>query len=254
MVRNMKRNKIIKTFNLDKIIGLKQLAAFHEAGHAAGIHLNNKARCLPPLSFKIVFKETSRATEADTQTYQANHNDCSASVEGGRLIKLFPPLINGPICELVEHKGSILQWEKDYRARFEADIINLLIGPLAEAKYVAQTDDELFNYKLVNINALKNYGGSSDISLIYEYLQHLSADKQQREEILDELFMEAFNFVNNDENWTAISKLARYIFESNKNIICYEEIILMLDQAIAHFQRQVSFMAQHHYWGWFKEA
>lgn len=254
MVRNMKRNKIIKTFSLDKTIELKRLTVFHEAGHAAGIHLNNKARGLPPLSFKIVFKETNYMAEADVQTFQAHHSECSARVEGGRLIGLLPPLIYSPVCESTEHKGLIPQWEKDHRAKLEADIINLLIGPLAEAKYVAETDDELFNYKLVNLNALKNYGGGSDIYFINKYLQHLSTDKQRRYEILDELFMEAFSFVNNDENWAAITKLARYIFESNKNIICYEEIILMLDQAIAHFQHQVSFTARHHYWGGFKEA
>jgi hypothetical protein len=254
MVRDMKRNKIIKTSNLDKIIEFKRLTVFHEAGHAAGIHLNNKARCLPPLSFKIVFKETDCMEDADVQGFQTHHNDCSARVEGGRLIELLPLFICSPVCESIEPKGSILQWDKGYRAKLEADIVNLLIGPLAEAKYVAETDGELFNHRLVNLKALKNYGGSSDISLVNKYLQHLSADEQQRDGILDELFMEAFDFVNNNENWAAITKLAHYIFESSKDIICYEEIILMLDQAIAHFQRRVSFMATHHYWGWFEEA
>jgi hypothetical protein len=254
MVRIMKRNKIIKTFSLDKTIELKQLTAFHEAGHAAGIHLNNKARCLPPIAFKIVFKDVNSAVNANMQTYQSHHDNCSARVEGGRLIKLLPSFIDGPICELTEHRGSITQWEEDYRIKLEADIVNLLIGPLAEAKYVADTDDELFNHKLVNLKALKNYGGSSDISLANEYLKHLSNDKQRRDEILDELFMEAFNFVNNAENWAAISKLAGYIFESNKNIICHEEIVLMLDQAVTHFQCQVICMARQYCWEWFKEA
>ncbi len=59
------------------------------------------------------------------------------------------------------------------------------------------TDDELFNHQLVNLKALKNYGGSSDLALANEYLQSYSADKQQRDEKLDELFTVAFDFVNN---------------------------------------------------------
>jgi hypothetical protein len=249
MVRNMKRNKIIKTLNLNKIIEHKKLIAFHEAGHAAGIHLNNKAKCLPPLSFKIIFKEMSCVIEADNQTHRMHHNDCSARVEGGRLVELLPCFICGPMRELAEHKYPIAQFEKSHRVNFEADIINLLIGPLAEAKHVANTDDELFNHKLVNLKALKNYGGSSDISLTHEYLRYLSADEPRRSEMLNELFLEAFNFVNDDENWAAITKLAHYILNSHKSVICHEEIVLMLDQAVIHFQHQMSSMPGHSHCG-----
>jgi hypothetical protein len=252
MVGNMKRNKIIETFSLDKIIEHKQLTAFHEAGHAAGIHLNNKARCLPPISFKIVFKEMSSVTETDIQTYQRHHDDCHARVEGGRLVEALPPLIiSGPVGKLLGHPGyggSIVRWEKDQRKKLEADIVNLLIGPLAEAKYIADTDDELFNHKLVNLEALKNYGGNSDISLANEYLRYLSPDKQRRKEILEELFMEAFGFINSDQNWTAITSLAHYILDSRKNIIRYEEVVSMLDQAVDLFQYQLSCIARHQYW------
>ncbi len=40
----MKRNKITDTLSQEKLIEHKQRIAFHEAGHAAGIHLNNQAR------------------------------------------------------------------------------------------------------------------------------------------------------------------------------------------------------------------
>jgi hypothetical protein len=39
----------------------------------------------------------------------------------------------------------------DYIIAFEADIINLLIGPLAEAKYVYNKDGELFNHQLIGL-------------------------------------------------------------------------------------------------------
>lgn len=254
MVRNMKRNKIVKTLSLNKIIEHKKLIAFHEAGHAAGIHLNNQAKYLPSLSFKIIFKEMSCVIEADTKTHQMHHNDCSARVEGGRLVELLPSFICGPMRELTEHKDPVAQFEKSHRVNFEADIINLLIGPLAEAKYVAHTDDELFNHKLVNFKALKNYGGSSDISLTNEYLRYLSADEQRRDEILNELFLEAFNFVNDDENWAAITKLAHYILNSHKSVIYHEEIVLMLDQAIINFQHQIASMPRHPHCGFMYAA
>ena len=220
----MKRSKIIETLIQNKLIEHKQRVAFHEAGHAAAIHLNNKARQLPPVFFKIIFKEMNHMATADALTYQTTPDDFIARVEGGRLVELLPHSIDGLV--------------RDYRIAFEADIINLLIGPLAEAKHVANTDDEPFNHKLVDLKALKNYGGGSDLALANEYLLSFSADKQQRDRKLEELFSIAFNFVNNDVNWAAITKLADYILGSSKNIIGCEEIILMLDQSVAHFQNR----------------
>ncbi len=234
----MKRNKIIEVFNPDKLIDHKKRVAFHEAGHAAGIHLNNKARQLPPVFFKIIFKDMGSVTEADIMAYQTTHDDCIARVEGGRLIEMLPPSVDSLARELTQHNDAMEQLVKDYMAAFEADVINLLIGPLAEAKHVAETDDELFNHQLVHLKALKNYGGSSDLALANEYLQSFSDDKQQRNEKLDELFTVAFDFVNNDANWAAITKLADYILGDSENIIGCEEIVSMLDESIDHFQNR----------------
>ena len=118
---------------------------------------------------------------------------------------------------------------RDYMVAFEADIINLLIGPLAEAKYIYTTDGEPFNHRLVNLNALKNYGGSSDLALAKEYLQSFSACKQQQDKKLDELFVLAFNFINDWANWAAITRLADYILNNNKNIISCEEVISLVE-------------------------
>jgi len=90
-------------------------------------------------------------------------------------------------------------------------------------------DDELFNHKLVDLEALKNYGGGSDLAFAREYLESFSASKQQQDEKLDELFTEACDFVSDYSNWKAITKLANYILESNKNIICCEEVISVLE-------------------------
>ena len=240
MVVNMKRNKIIETLNQDKLIEHKKRVAFHEAGHAAGIHLNNKARQLPPIFFKIMFKDMSGVTAADVVAYQTTHDDCIARVEGGRLIELLPPSLNSLVRELTEHNDAMVQLVKDYMIAFEADIVNLLIGPLAEAKHVADTDDELFSHQIVNLKALKNYGGSSDLALANEYLQSFSADQQQKDEKLAELFALAFDFVNTDANWVAITQLADYILDSSKNILDCEEVGLILDQSVADFQNRKS--------------
>ncbi len=234
----MKRNKIIEAFSQDKLIGQKQRVAFHEAGHAAGIHLNNKARKLPPVFFKIMLKELGNAPETEAMAYQTGDDDCIARVEGGRLIEILPPSIDSFVDELTECHDAMARLVSDYMAAFEADIINLLIGPLAEAKYVAERDDELFNHKLVNLSALTNYGGHSDIILVDEYLQSFSTDKQKKDEKLAELFDAAFDFINNAANWTAISKLAGYILNSSKNIIFCEEVFSTLDQAVVHFQNR----------------
>lgn len=234
----MKRSKIIGTLSQDKLVEHKQRVAFHEAGHAAGIHLNNKARQLPPVFFKIIFKEMSGVTAADIMAYQTTHDDCIARVEGGRLVELLPPSFDSLMQELAEQNDAMMELVKDYKIAFDADIINLLIGPLAEAKHVATTDDELFNHQLVNLKALKNYGGSSDLALANEYLQSFSDDKQQQDEKLDKLFAVAFNFVNNDANWAAINQLAFYILDSSKNIIDSDEIVSVLDQSVEHFQNR----------------
>ena len=57
----MKRNKIIDNYKSHIKNQHKIAITFHEAGHAAAIYLNNKARMLPPIFFQIVFKETEEA-------------------------------------------------------------------------------------------------------------------------------------------------------------------------------------------------
>jgi hypothetical protein len=243
----MKRNIVIGgPIGQNKLMEHKQRVAFHEAGHAAGIYLNNKVRKLPPVFFKIIFKEMSSLTDLDVMAYETTHDDCIARVEGGRLIELLPTSIESLLDNAQEHNEGMTQLIKDYIVAFESDIVNLLVGPLAEAKHVAYTDDEFFNHQIVNLKALKNYGGSSDLALVHEYLQSLSGDQQQKQKKLDELFTEAFNFVNKDENWIAITQLANYILDSRKNIICCEDVISILDQSLDQFKKHRIKARKHH--------
>lgn len=221
----MKRNSVFKSPGQDKLIDHKQCIAFHEAGHAAAIYLNSKARNLPPVFFQIMFKDLNGTSEENLMVYQVTHDDYIAKVKGGRSIKLLPNSNDNN----TGHHDSMASLIKDQMIALEVDIINLLIGPLAEAKHIAETDDELFNPKLVNLKALKNYGGSSDLERANEYLQSFSACKHQQGKKLEELFSLAFNFVNDRANWAAITKLAHYILDSNKNIIDCEEVASLLE-------------------------
>lgn len=248
----MKRNKIMTPPSQDRLLIYKRRIAFHEAGHAAGIHLNNKSKQLAPVSFKLVLKERACEKEEAVVTYQASQDNHIAHVKGGRLIELLPDSFDGFVHNLMKHNEVMTQQVDNYRLAFESDIINLFIGPLAEAKHIADTDDELFNLQLINPQALKNYGGNANLALINEYLQCLFFDKQIDEK-LDELFTEAFDFVNNDVNWAAITQLANYILKSSKCIIHHEDIIFMLDQSVANFTDRRT-KARHHCHGWFKET
>jgi len=225
----MKRNKIVDFCSHNRQQQHKQCIAFHEAGHAVAIYLNNNARNLPPVFFQILFKETNGATDDGVSIYQTTHDDSIARVEGGRLIHSLPYSIDGLAHKLIDRNEAIAPLVRDYMMAFEADIINLLIGPLAEAKHVYSRDDELFNHKLVDLKALKNYGGDSDLELAREYLESFSTSKQQQDEKLDELFTVACDFVSDYSNWKAITKLANYILESNKNIISCEEVVSVLE-------------------------
>lgn len=224
----MKRNKIIDVNKHNRLQQHKLCIAFHEAGHAAAIYLNNKARNLPPIFFQIIFKEISDTSDYDGLAFQRSHDDCVARVEGGRLIQSLPYSVDGLPHKLIDHNEAMAPLVRDYVRAFEADIINLLIGPLAEAKYVHNRDDELFNNKLVNLNSLENYGGGSDLTLVREYIDNFSASKQLQDKKLDELFTAACNFIRDPLNWKAITKLASYILESNKNIISCEEVVSVL--------------------------
>ncbi len=79
------------------------------------------------------------------------------------------------------------------------------------------------------MQALKYYGGEADIAVVNDYLQSYSADKQVQNESLNRLFIQAYNFVSDQENWKAIARLAQYILASDNSIIGCDEVALVLD-------------------------
>lgn len=229
----MKRNEIFESSVQDK---LKHRIAFHEAGYATAIYLNNKARNFPSVFFQIMLEDLNSKPEEDRDC-NTPHEYCIAKVEGGRLITTIPPSIGGSLHKSTDDNDPEAHLIEDYMIAFETDAINQLIGPLAEAKHVADVDDEPFDQRLINLEALKNYGGDAGLALIVNYVQRFFTCRQQQDEKLHELFLAAFNFINDRANWAAITKLANYILKSNNNIISAEEVASLVDEAIISTER-----------------
>lgn len=224
----MKRRHTSNDFYPINHAELSRKTAIHEAGHAAAIYLGNKEKQLPPVFFQLIIKEMNSDFQSNgclCKSYDSCNN-CITKIEGGRLIHTLPSSVDEATSDFSSTQ------KQAYQRAFEADIINLMVGPLAEANYVALRDDEPINPCLVNLNALHFYGGASDLETINEYLECFIADKEQRKKKLSELYLAAFNFINDNSNWRAIMALADYILADTKNILECEEIIAVLD---AHF-------------------
>ncbi|TRW90665.1 hypothetical protein [Candidatus Methylobacter oryzae] len=220
----MKRNYQTDVANFINDQDLIRQIAFHEAGHATGIYLYNKQKQLPEVYFQITIKSPGLLEDGSSGNSSFNYDHFAAVVEGGRLIHSLP-------VALIESAHYVSTAEKDaFQTAFEADMVNLLIGPLAEAKYVALRDGEQFNAHLVNINALHYYGGTSDLEKVYEYLDTFIASKSQHGEKMAELFNLAFQFISSPAYWKAVERLAAYILAKKGNIISCEEAIAVLDQ------------------------
>lgn len=207
--------------------------AFHEAGHAAGIHLNNQANQLPSVFFKIILSshEAADAGNGD-MAYQTPDDISIAKLEGGRLIETLPSSMDSLVLNLSSQKGPIIPLIDAYLLALDTDVINLMVGPLAQAKHVALTDNEPFNHQLVNVQALENYGGRFDLALIDDYLDRYCVDSKDKSDKLQALFNSAFAFVNNAANWAAISKLAQYILGCKDPVIACEKAVAIIEQSL----------------------
>jgi len=222
MKRNYPIDAISSVFDQDLI---KQIV-FHEAGHAAAIHLYNKQKQLPHVHFQITIKKTDHTPTNPFASRAIGQDHFVAMVEGGCLIHSLP-------VTLLESANYFSPDEQDaYRTAFEADMINLLVGPLAEAKHVALRDNESFGKNLINVNALHNYGGTSDLEKVYEYLENFISENNLHEEKIAELFDQAFQFIDSPVHWQAIERLAGYILDNTKNTIGCEEAIAVIDERI----------------------
>ena len=190
--------------------------AFHEAGHAAAIHILNQQKRLPPVFFEIQVKRPTK-----------NSDDFLAKVIDGNLIHNLPIAVIESMLPLTEHEQHSCQ------LAYEADIVNLLVGPMSEAKYVAMRDGEIFNRELVNLDAMRHYGGHSDVERAQHYLEYFVTSKNHRECKLNELLSEAYRFIDNAKHWKCISDLAHFILESRQETVSCDDAITIFDCSLS---------------------
>jgi hypothetical protein len=221
----MKRKHTPNDFDAIDCIELSKKTAIHEAGHAAAVYFGNKQKQLPPVFFQIIMKNCS-----------CNHDNCMTKIEGGRLIHTLPVSVEQA------NNQSFIEQKHVYQQAFEADITNLLVGSLAEAHYVAHRDNELISPLLVPLNVLHNYGGASDLEVVNDYLQCFVPNEQQQKEKVNELFLAAFDFINDYSHWYAITALAEHILKNNNSIIDYTEVTTVLDKHFSDSKKHIRFI------------
>ena len=185
--------------------------AIHKAGHAVAIYLGNRQKRVSPFFFQLYIKEQSNHFQLSHALSLLN-DESIGKLEHDRLIQ---PLLFSTVKATKAISSEQMQ---AYENAFETDVISLLVGPLAEAKYVAMRDGELINPRLVNLNALHHYGGSADLEIINKYLEYFIIEKAEREKKISELFLQAFSFINDRSNWLTITVLAYYVLAGRMNI------------------------------------
>ncbi len=184
---------------------ISRQTAFHEAGHVAAIYLENQRKNLPLIHFEINIGKQDGLVKP-----------LSAKVSGGRLISDLATVIH----QDVSCHGDSSNIDS-FQLVYEADIINFLAGPLAEAKYISIRDDEVFNVNLLTPQAVNRYGGNADMQEVMSYLEFFIPSPVQREAKLNALFAQAFRFVQQPSNWKSITDLAHYILHNaQENISC----------------------------------
>jgi hypothetical protein len=196
---------------------LTKKRAIHVAGHAVAIYLGSRKNDIPPF-FQIFIK--NKICEFRLPRSLTGCNDkFNSQQDQDRWVQTMPALSEKGIRDIS------LEQVQQYKSAFETNIISLLAGPLAEAKYVAMRDGELINPRLVNLDALPNYGGTEDLEIIHEYLEYFIFEDAEKEKKISDLFLEAFTFINDKTNWLVITMLANYILTTRKSFIDYEEVV-----------------------------
>ncbi|MDT8407399.1 MAG: hypothetical protein RQ715_09125 [Methylococcales bacterium] len=202
---------------------LVKRTVFHEAGHAVAIILGNRSKDLPPVFFQIHLGCFAKKTEQATMARSGHKN--LATVQGGHLLDNLPVTV-------LECSGYYSPQEKNaYQAAVEADVFNLLVGPLAEARYIAERDGEVFCHDLLPLTILaRHYGGEIDINQCMAYLDGLIADPGLKTQKLQEIYRQACEFVKNSWNWRIIEHLVKHLLEAQPESIDCEHLLLLIEQ------------------------
>jgi hypothetical protein len=197
--------------------------AYHQAGQAVAVYLGNKQKNLPALHFQIAIRPPEYQSGFGGRLTRMPHK-YSAKLEGGRLMPYLPYSY-----EVATRLLSPSE-KRQCQCAFDADVINILAGSLAEAKYVALRDGEVFSANLVYLGALKFYGGGQELKIIDEYMACLLPDsKAEQDKKRAELFLAAYSFINGRSNWLAIKALAEAIYNNPKELFACEELIALIE-------------------------
>lgn len=204
---------------------ISKRSAFHAAGRSVSIHLGNQKKNLPPIYFQIGM-ESMPSHVRNLRKSKSISGLNRAIFKGGRLISELPG-------SLELETNSMTPSEKlAYEQAFNADIVNLLAGFIAEAKYIALSDNEVISPRLVNVHSLHNYGEDGDLQELWEYFKCFGDYDSDKETKLIGLYLSAFEFVNVPSHWQAICEVANYIEKSEKMLLECTEIFDIFDQSI----------------------
>jgi len=218
----MKNNRTTIEAQLAPHLESDRRNAYHQAGHAAAIHFGNRQQQLPPVHFEISIQPQGQDVDHADQLKRPP-GKYMVKIEGGRLIQSLPISFAKATQDFSWYQSV------QYRSAFEADVINLLAGPLSEAKYVAIRDAEIFNGNIVNLRALTFYGGDQDMSAINKYMDCFVPNKADQRQKLADLFSLAYSLINKHAHWHAITSLAEVILEQPIGTIPCEDMISILD-------------------------
>ena len=205
--------------------------AFHEAGHVTALYRCKKHNNFPDSFFPDDIKLLCSNKRLSTNPFQYKHGKIALPISGER--NIIPP----PVSLIETRKLKPLFDKNTYQPAYEANIINLLAGSLAEAKYISLRDDESFNAHLIHVNALEFYSGTFDLENAYVHLENYINVPQMPHEVMSKLFKKAFAFIDAPTNWKVIASLANYILKNNKKIVSCAEAFAVLDECVEIFKK-----------------
>jgi hypothetical protein len=214
----MKYNRT--SINIQSEIHIKydKRSAYHLAGYAVAIIVGNFQKCLPPVYFQI----NTSIQEGKTTHKASLRQSQQAKFEGGRLI---PSL---PFSYAVTIKSLSWPQQQEYQSAFEADVMNLLAGAMAESQVMSDIDSQAFTADQVYRLAQR---GNFGLETVGDYLACLQLDPPGRKQKLAELFLAAYRFIIDPYHWHAITALAEYIWQQPAGIISCEDVSAVLTSA-----------------------
>lgn len=86
----MKRSNTQAVLNHANLAVYEQRLSYHEAGHAAAIHLNNRLKKLPPVFYKIQLDYLESDPANRHMAVKSDPYACIGRINGGRLIQSLP--------------------------------------------------------------------------------------------------------------------------------------------------------------------